>query len=271
MRIALLPVVAAAALSLAACDVDFTFAAGRYIHDFHYTYPLDPGGRLSVETFNGAVEIVAWDQNTVEISGTKHGPTQWEADNLPVAIDHSPASISIRVERPSSRRGNLGAQFVIQVPRSTVLDRLTTSNGAIRVTGGTGPTRLRTSNGSIRVNALGGSLEATTSNGPITAELARVDGPVRAETSNGSIDLRLPARLNDEVRAHTSNGGITVRLPEGLDARLSAHTSNARISSDFDLRLRGEIGRNRVEAVVGNGGPLITLGTSNGGINLKRF
>lgn len=271
MRIALLPVLAAGALALAACDVDFDFASGRYTRDFHYTYPLDPGGKLSVETFNGGIEISAWDGNTVEISGVKHGPTQEEADNLAVAIDHAPASVSIRVQRPSMRRGNLGARFVIQVPRSTVLDWLATSNGAIRVAGGCGPARLRTSNAEIDVTALDGSLEATTSNGRITADLARVDGPVRATTSNGPIDLRLPALLHEDVRARTSNAGITLRLPEGLDARLSAHTSNARITSDFDLRIQGGIGRDRIEAVLGKGGPLVDLGTSNGGIHLSKL
>lgn len=271
MRLALLPVLAATA-ALSACDVvDLDFARAGYTRDFHYSYPLDPGGKLSVETFNGDIEVSAWDQNTVEISGSKRGPTREEADSLEVAIQHSPASISIRVQASPVRHNHQGARFFIQAPSSTVLDWLATSNGAIRVTGGSGPARLRTSNGRIRVTGLGGGLEATTSNGPIFADLEGAGGPVRAKTSNGNIELRLPMRLKDEVRAQTSNGDITLRLPEGLDARLSARTSNASITSDFDLRMQGENGRNRVEAVMGKGGPLVELVTSNGRIRLARL
>jgi DUF4097 and DUF4098 domain-containing protein YvlB len=271
MRAALLPLVAAAMLTQTACDFDLDLDGGHFSRDFHYSYPLNAGAKISIETFNGSIDISGWDQNIVEINGTKYGPTQQAADDLSVSVDHGPASVAIRVQRPSVTRGGMGARFTIQVPRSTVLDYLSTSNGSIHVTDGTGPARLRTSNGGIRVTGLDGSLEATTSNGPIQAELKAVNAPVRAETSNGSIDLRLPGTLHDAVRAHTSNGGITLHMPDGANARLSAHTSNASISSDFDLKMQGQVGRNNVEAVLGNGGPLVELNTSNGGIHLLRM
>jgi len=187
---------ALALLSLTACDIE-DFAGSRYERDFHNTYPLNAGAKVTVETFNGSIEVSIWEENTVDISGTKYGATQQIADELAVNIDHSPAAVGIRVPRPSTHHGNLGARLVVKVPRGAVLDFVSTSNGAIRVTGGAGPARLRTSNGTIRVVGLSGSIEAETSNGGITAELDRVDGPVRLETSNGSIEVRLPARIRD--------------------------------------------------------------------------
>lgn len=267
----LLPAVAAGLLLLSGCDIE-DFSGARFERDFHYGFPLNADGRLRVETFNGSIEVSGWDQNHVDISGTKYGPSQDIADRLEVSVDHSPTSVSVRVDRPSSvQRGNLGARLVIKVPRTAVIDYLATSNGGIRITDGTGPARLRTSNGAIRVVGLAGAIEAHTSNGGITAELDKVDGEVRLETSNGGIELRLPNKIRDGVRAHTSNGGITVRLPEGLDARVSAHTSNSRVTSDFDVRTQGEIERNRMDGVLGNGGPLLDLSTSNGGIHLARM
>ena len=78
----LLPVLAAGLLVLSACDVMDLGDLERYNRDFHYSFPLDSKGRLSIETFNGSVEISGWDQNTVDISVTKYGPTQQAADNL---------------------------------------------------------------------------------------------------------------------------------------------------------------------------------------------
>src|SRR5208283_1218249 len=108
----LLPILAAALLCLAACDFEDLGGFDRYRQDFHYTYPLKSGGRLLVETFNGSVEVSGWDQETVDISGAKYGPTQEAADALKVAIDNSPDSVSIRVTRPWDRYGNMGARFV---------------------------------------------------------------------------------------------------------------------------------------------------------------
>jgi hypothetical protein len=301
-----LPVLAAGLLALTGCDFDDLHDFERFSSDFHFNHPLQAGGRVTVESFNGSIEVTPWDQNTVDISGTKYGPSQAAANDLPVSIDRTADTISIRVVRPMERRNHQGARFVIKVPRSAVIERLTTSNGGIRTIDGIGPGRFKTSNGTVSVQGLKGSLdvvtsngsvelfdidgdvtahtsngrvraerlrgtlEATSSNGSITADIVRTDRAVRAETSNSHIDLSLPPDYARDVRATTSNGGITVRLPSSLNARVIARTSNSKITSDFDLQMRGEIGKNRVDATIGNGGPLIDLSTSNGGIRLAR-
>jgi DUF4097 and DUF4098 domain-containing protein YvlB len=58
------------------------------------------------------------------------------------------------------------------------------------------------------------------------------------DTSNGSIEVRLPTKFDDDVRAHTSNGGITLRVPGDLNARLAARTSNGRLTSDVEVARR---------------------------------
>jgi DUF4097 and DUF4098 domain-containing protein YvlB len=269
----LLPILAAALLSLAACDIEDFGGFDRYRQDFHYTYPLKSGGRLSVETFNGSVEVSGWDQETVDISGSKSGPTQEAADALKIAIDNTPDSVSIRVTRPSDRRGNMGARFVIKIPRAACVERIFTSNGAIRTEDGSGPARLRTSNGEIRVEGLRGGLEANTSNGSIHASLAPVPAgrPVRLETSNSSVELSLPANFANDIRVSTSNSSITLHMPYQVNAHVMARTTNSSISSDFEIKMQGDFSKNRLEGVLGNGGPLIDLSTSNGSIRLLKM
>ncbi len=303
----IVPALAAGLLCLTACDVqDWGDFNGKYTSDFHYNYPLRPGGSLALETFNGSVEISGWDQDTVDISGTKYGPTQSAADALKIEIDHNPDSVSIRVPRPYDRRNREGAKFVIKIPRGVVLDRIASSNGGIHATAGAGPARLKTSNGGIHVEDLDGNLDAQTSNGPVEvhevkgdvsahtsnghirvdrvdgaleavtsnggvrAEVGRTDRTVRVETSNGPVELWLPNGLSREVRVNTNNSGITLHLPSSLNARLLARTSNSSISTDFDVSIRGEIDKNHMDATIGSGGPLIDLTTSNGGIRLLK-
>jgi DUF4097 and DUF4098 domain-containing protein YvlB len=305
----LLPALAAGMLLLSGCDIEELQGYGRYTRDFHYSYPLDQNGKLAIETFNGSIEVSTWDQKTVDISGTKYGPSQEAADNLPVSIDQTPAAVSVRVVRQVGWQSrNTGARLVVKIPSGAAIDRLVASNGGIRTMGGVGPARIKTSNGTVHVTDLAGnldaetsnggmdlvniagdvvartsngrihagrvkgSLEAVSSNGGITAELIRGDRPARIETSNGGVDLTLPEGLSSDVRASTSNSGITVRLPAELNGRVRAHTSNSQISSAFELRLRGEISKNHVDAVLGSGaGPLIDLSSSNGAIRLARL
>ena len=303
----ILPAIAAGLVVLAGCDIeDFGGNFERYHEDFHYSYPLKSGGRLAVDGFNGSVEVSVWDQETVDISGTKYARSQDDIADLKIEVDHNPEAVSIRAIRPGTRRGNYGAKFAIKVPRGVVLDHLTTSNGAIRTSDGVGPARLKTSNGHVEVRHLKGTLNAETSNGPVELQdidgaaevhtsnghiraegirgaleattsnssvhaiLEKVDGAVRVQSSNGSIDLTLPANTQSAVRAHTSNSGITLHLPGEVNARLSAATSNSSISSDFEMRMRGEISKHHIDGTLGSGGPLIDLSTSNGPIRILR-
>jgi len=293
-------------LFLAGCDIDDWGDMQRVTRDFHYSYPLHAGGRLSLETFNGSVEISGSDRDTVDILGAKYGPTPEAADTLRVDIDHTPDSVTIRAVRPTERRNNQGARFTLLVPKTITLERVTASNGSIHVTGTAGPAHLHTSNGEIRAidlkgdlgaetsngpveldliegavhahtsnghihaERLRGGLDATTSNGGIRAAIEHGGGEVRAETSNGSVELTLPSGFRSDVRAHTSNSSITLHLPADTNARVDAHTTNGSITSDFDFRVQGELGKNRLEGTIGSGGPLFDLNTVNGSIRLVR-
>lgn len=279
---------------------------GRYSRDFHYNYPLSAGSHISVEGFNGGVEITPWDQATVDVSGVKHGPNQTAVDTLRVDFDRTPTSISIHVVRPSDPRGNFGVRFAIKIPRGAILDRVITSNGEIRAADATGPARLKTTNGAVRVEKFHGDLDIQTSNAAV--ELEQIDGSVtahssnghiridrlhgaldaetsnnsikaalenptrqtRAETRNGSIDLTFGSSLSYGVQAHTSNNSVTIHLTEPVNARLSAHTSNSEIDSEFEAHTSGNIRRNEFEGTIGSGGPLLDLSSSNGPIRVTR-
>ncbi len=295
----------AVAFLLTGCDEINFGDSDRYKDDFHYSYPLSPGGRVSLEGFNGTVEIVGWDKDTIEINGTKYASTQERLAEMKVEIDAQPSSVRIHTSRPTMR-GNMGVRYSIRVPRKAVLDQIVTSNGAIKIEDIDGVARLKTSNGQLKVTRLNGSLEAETSNGGVdimdTSGQVRVhtsNGGVKAEitkgsfeatTSNGSIratlrdsDSSKPVVLHSsnggidvtldkmhEVRADSSNSSITVRLPANANARLRAHTSNSSIATDFGVSAQGTLSKHHLEGNIGSGGPLLDLSTSNGGIRVLR-
>jgi DUF4097 and DUF4098 domain-containing protein YvlB len=75
-----------------------------------------------------------------------------------------------------------------------------------------------------------------------------------------------------EVHATTTNSSITVHMPASAGAQVDAHTSNSSISCDFDVSVRGGVmSKHHLEGTIGNGGPVLDLGTSNGSIKLLRM
>jgi DUF4097 and DUF4098 domain-containing protein YvlB len=257
-----------ASLLLAGCeDLVLGDSWDRYKEDFHSTYPLPASGRIEIENFNGPVEITGWDQNSVDVSGTKYASTQDRLSELKVDVSASAGVVSIRTLRPFDHWGNGGVRYQIRVPRGANLDRIVTSNGPIRLDDLDGSVRARTSNGPVNASRLRGSLEVETSNGPVDA--TELKGAVMVRTSNGPIRVTMDAVR--EVRASTSNGPITVRVPAGAEADVRARNSHGPITSDFDVRGGGFFSKNRLEGSIGKGGPLLDLSTSNGPIRIVKW
>lgn len=310
------PILAAGLFVLTGCE-DFGDwgPSDRYKEDFHYSYALKPGGTVSVENFNGSVEILGWEQNTIEINGTKYASQKAYLDDMKVDVSATPGAVRIRTVRPSLTRGNCGARYTLRVPRRVVLDEITSSNGSIRIEDVEGTARLRTSNGGVRIERLKGDLnvrtsngavevrdldgnarvhtsnggieadashgsfEAETSNGKIEATLAdpAASWPLRLHSSNGPIELTLMTAKLPDVRAESSNSSIILHLPASASARVRASTSHhSSITSDFDELMRGRDDEDRhqrrsdVEGTIGSGGPLLDLSTSNGSIKILK-
>jgi hypothetical protein len=303
-------VLAVVPVFLGGCDFEDFGVSDRFKEDFHSSYEVQPGGRLNVENSNGAVEITAWEKNTVDVSGTKYSSTESGMRDIRIDIVQSGNNVNIRTILPTGFRGGMGARYVIRVPARYELDRIISSNGSINVDSVNGTARLKTSNGAVhitrasgkldvetsngsieirghdgdavmrtsngRIDADGvkGLLEARTSNGSIHARLTDPvpNAPIKVESSNGSIELTLANLKDNPVRATTSNSSITLRLPSSTNAYLRAHTSNSHVSSDFDVLIRGgQATKHTLEGTIGSGGPTIDLGTSNGSIRIQRL
>lgn len=282
----------------------------HYREDFHYTYNMNPGARLAVENSNGAIEISTWDRNSIEINGTKYASSKDMLNQIRIEVTPSGDSVHIRTVIPTvSWHGSRGATYNIHVPRRVVLDEIRSSNGAIRVSDVEGAVRLHTSNGaikagnvkgeitaetsngaielmddhgnvrahtsngSIRGQLQGGSLDAGTSNGAIEVSVANppANWPIKADSSNGRIELTVDGSRIPDIRASTSNSSIALRLPSSLNARLQADTSHGTVSTDFDVLMHGQIsGKSHLSGTIGSGGPLIELSSSNGSIHVMK-
>ncbi|WP_031498052.1 DUF4097 family beta strand repeat-containing protein [Bryobacter aggregatus] len=300
------------ALLLSSCDIEDAGSWGssdRYREDFHYNYALKSGGSLSVDNFNGSIEVISWEKDEVEVNGTKYAGSEDLLRQIKIEADSQPGSLRLRTVRPEPRRGNCGAKYILRVPKKLMLNGIVSSNGSIRIENMEGDVRLqssngsirvrglvgkvdaktsnasvegngvvgdfvaRTSNGSVKVDGLQGAFEANTSNSSIVARIEKMPAgrSVKADTSNGSVDLSLPDYKDQPVDASTSNSSITLRLPASAKADLRASTSNSSVSTDFEVLMSGSISKNRLEGRIGGGGTPIRLSTSNGSVRVQKL
>jgi len=279
-------------LTLAAIPVLFGLEPekSRVQAEYHQSYPMQPGSRLTVNNQNGSIEIAGWDQNTLDISATRYAETQQVLDQLKIDVTTAGDGVHVRTIVPQESE-NAGVKYVIKVPRRAELAEIRSTNGAIRVNDVEGSASLHTSNGSVHASKTRGKLQIDTSNGAVAVQNIDGDtvvhtsnGSVRADleesrsgaitltTTNGSVDLKLGAVTQGEVKAATSNGSITVRIPAVAGAHVKAETSShSRVSTDFDVRKEGENSPSRLEGIVGAGGPQLNLTTTQGSIRILKI
>ena len=177
-----------------------------------------------VDTFNGSITVKANPENKVEAIVTKVGSganlEAAEADLKNVSVDYTQEGGTVRI---TARRvgpkpfGSSGASIALKVPAQTVLSLTTrngeisteaiqgdlvaqSSNGGLSVQGGKGKLDLKTSNGTIKVDAAQANLTAETSNGDVRFVGTLAGGSHSLATSNGSVELKLPAESPVPVR-----------------------------------------------------------------------
>ena len=143
-----------------------------------------------------------------------------------------------------------------------------TGDGRIRITDVEGTVKLRTADGSITGENLNGDFDVVTGDGRI-----RLDGSfgrLRVVTADGSIRVsgRDMTTLSNDWSIRTSDGSIELTLPASLDAELDATTSDGRVINNLS-RFEGTEHRSRVKGTLGTGGGLILLTTMDGRISLK--
>jgi DUF4097 and DUF4098 domain-containing protein YvlB len=298
----------AAALVLSSCDEFEGFERAK--EEFHYSYALQPGGRLDIENTNGSIDITGWDRNSIDVSGTKFAPTNSELKEVQIRIDVSGSTASIRTDTPKEfRHGGFGARYSIRVPRQIALGRVQTTNGSfsiedlegggrvkstngritmardkgdydLQTTNGTidfdecsGVQRAETTNGGIHGRLKMGAIDARSTNGGIDVTIMKPqdDRPLRVTTTNGGISLALAEFHGNPVSAGTTHGGLTLRLPAGTNAQISARNTFSGISSDLPLSSTEEISKHGLKGQLGQGGPLISASTTTGSIRIERY
>jgi len=258
----------AAVFALAGCDVkvgddggvSVDVAHGRASEEWKRTYTLAKGGRLEIVSGGGPVNVTASTGQTVEVQITRESrastdeAAQQALAEETISDEVAPDRVKVQTTRPRGEnsgpfgRRRISTEYRVSIPPGLSV-AIRGENADVSLTDVEGQFTLENTNGGFRAHGLSGSITATTVNGVIELDMERVTGEIIATTINGPIRIGLPAGLNATLEARTVNGNVTV---------------------DPDLSFTAaEQERLHVSGRFGNGGPAITLNTTNGPVRIS--
>jgi hypothetical protein len=293
---------AALAVTLGACTVNVN-TDGATASETH-TFKVAGNSKVTLDTFDGSIEVHAWDRPEVEVVVEKQAQDDARLQEITVEKSQDGDQVTLRVRGPASSSGSngivIGVQFSpsarlrVAVPKTTALN-LRSGDGSITVEEITGAATLRTDDGSIVAARLAGEVVARTDDGSIRfreitgkVDVETGDGSVvvggtlthlRAKTGDGSIRVTLEpgSRFEDDWSIETRDGSVEVRLPEALDVLVDAVTSDGRVSSNYpgltvehDSDDHDDRSRRELRGTLGVGGRTLRVRTGDGAIRFER-
>jgi hypothetical protein len=234
--------------------------------NFHWQSSLKAGQTLEVINTNGEISANRASGDAARAEGV--GRSYDDDHELFVEVVEYPDGATIcavyaREKAPgrchrggvSSESGNwwhghrAKINFDVQVPRGVQLNAMTT-------------------NGSVHCQNLDSVVQASTTNGSVevsTSEWAS------AKTTNGGVRVSMGnAKWSGELELLTTNGNVDVTLPASAEFHVHAATTNGGIETDFPITVQGTFGPKNLSGTVGGGGRELKVATTNGGIELKK-
>jgi DUF4097 and DUF4098 domain-containing protein YvlB len=224
--------------------------------------------RVTVETFDGSINVRAWDKPEVSYTAIKRAADAESMQGLRINSEQRGDEVIIRAEFDKATLNRLGdaraeAAIDLMVPRNANL-RITSSDGRLSIEGVTGELNAKTADGSVDVRDSRGNLVVETQDGRI--RISNFDGAAKASTQDGGINL--DGRFS-KLAASTGDGTISLSLPGDSNATIETDAEsvvNDRLATGEDTDETRRVRRWRV----GSGGNLLTLKTGDGRIILRR-
>jgi hypothetical protein len=248
---------------------------------------------LSLTTFDGALEVHAWDRPEVVVSIDKRGRDRQAVDDIDVVADRSGDHIHLEARRPNGGfvfgfGSSASVKFVANVPRATSLV-LHSGDGSITVERVTGSMQLRTGDGNITTTETSGDVVADSGDGAIEIDstagkldvrtgdgslrLTGTPSIVRAHSGDGSIVLRVSqgAAMTADWDISTGDGSVSIELPNGFDADIDAKPSDGRTRNELTLSdvSGGARDERTLRGRLGAGGHTLRIRTGDGDIRLS--
>jgi DUF4097 and DUF4098 domain-containing protein YvlB len=163
-----------------------------------------------------------------------------------------------------------------------------TGSGDVKLSRITGEVRLQTGSGDVRAREIAGAVKGGAGSGDIQVEETG-PGDVDLHTGSGNIEVRgIQGAFHGEAGSgdvtaegtqggtweiHTGSGNVRLRLPANaaFDADISTSSGTVDVDAPIEMTVQGRVQETRkaIRGKVRGGGPLLSVRTGSGDINIQ--
>lgn len=258
------------------------------------TIGVQPGTRLSVTNYGGAIVVRSWGENRVRVQASHTSRTEVEVTAGPTSVTvrtsgrrGAPALTDLELTVPRWMPLNLSGVYAhISVEGVEANVSAETVEGDVELVGGGGAVTLRSVEGEVRVRGARGRLDAQSVEGDIhisetTAEivaetvdgnivLQEIDAPaVDAGTVDGDVYYDGTIKDGGRYRFTTHDGDLVVSVPERANVTVVVSTFDGEFDASFPVQIT-ETRKRRFQFTLGTGSARLELETFDGDIMLRR-
>jgi DUF4097 and DUF4098 domain-containing protein YvlB len=214
--------------------------------------PLDPTGRVEIENLKGRIQVRAWDQPQVKISGSLGDGVE----KLIVEGDRRNLVVKVQYPKNSGWGGNKTGptDLVLMVPLRAELDIESVSadvdvsgvaparigiqsvSGDVALAGAPGEVEVETVSGDQRLTVNSGDVQAQSVSGNVMLR-GRMNGDIDTETVSGDIDVAVNGERINELTANTVSGDASIRTAIAAKAEIKLES----VSGDLLLVLPRDV------------------------------
>ncbi len=230
--------------------------------------------KVDAQTANGRITLEGSDRDEVTVRAWKEirrrrGVAAEFAEQVEIYAEQIGDELRIFTDHPPPPQGvNLSVRYAIETPREVDVN-LRTVNSKIEVSGISGAIDATTVNGAIELEGETGPIRARAANSSIKAKIGLLNEEAEFSTTNGSIAVEVH-RCVGSMAASTTNGSINLTLPADFAGQLDAESQRGRVHTDFPVPVVGKI-KSQLKGEIGEGGDaVVKLRSTNGSIRLKR-
>ena len=241
----------------------WTFAAGGML-------------ALDAETSTGKITFRARDGGEVQVRAhtrvkalTREG-AEALAEQVAVCADCEGETVRVWKVYPKLPHGvNVTINYEIEGPPHLDLD-LCAVNGLVTASGSRGRINAQSTHGNLAIDGGQGPVQLRTQNGYIRAAIPELRHEGLFTNANGPIDIRLGAGAAP-LTATSTNGHVDLRLPADFNGQLDARTINGQIQAAANLGAMRTVKRTLVEGPIGAGGAAqVRVCAHNGDVSVGR-
>ncbi|MEM7082261.1 MAG: hypothetical protein AAF465_05965 [Pseudomonadota bacterium] len=243
------------------------------------TYTVNASPTLVIRNVWGSVKVKPGPSGEIKVSvkEQRSAATQedfeWSKEVIQLSVDASDDAVKFKVGDPEKRWNSgrhcddcrLELEFDVVVPPDALIDVRTVLDGDVQVRDIRGVVSAGNVNGAIDVSGVHNCARIKTVNGPVDIAFAKAPtDDCSFDTINGDITLIVPATAGLDVAVDLFNGDVSSDLPiEPMARPASVEQVTKKGRNKFLIRKQSGFR-------IGSGGPLYTVESMNGDIQIRK-